>query len=67
MKTRKIPSALPIYMAAAVWLVFGLIHPIYTLWALLLCAALSIGAYFLGRVIFPGRTEQYEDSQAPTN
>ena len=59
-KTRTVPSALPIYLCAAVWLVFGLIFPIYKLGPLLICAALSVGAYFLGRMLFPGRKEEYE-------
>ena len=60
MKTRIVRSALPIYLCAAVWLVFGLIHPVYKLGPLLLCAALSVAAYFLGLKLFPGREEQYE-------
>ena len=60
MKTRTIPSALPIYAAAAVWLIAGIIHPIFTLPAFLVVAALSVGAFFLARIAFPGRTEQYE-------
>ena len=44
MKTRIVPSALPIYLCAAVWLVFGIIHPVYTLGSLLLCAALLCSA-----------------------
>ncbi len=59
-KTRIVRSALPIYMAAAVWLVFGLIFPIYKLGPLLICAALSAAAYFLGLKLFPGRQEEYE-------
>ena len=58
MKTRRVPSALPIYMAAAVWLIFGLIHPIYKFWPLLICALLSAAAYILGRRLFPGRVEE---------
>ena len=64
MKTRRVPSALPIYMAAAVWLIFGLIHPIYKFWPLLLCALLSAAAYALGRRLFPGRVEEYEEAPA---
>ena len=60
MKTRKIPSALPIYLAAAVWLIVSLIHPVYTLPALIVCAALSAAAFFAGRIIFPGREETVE-------
>ena len=43
-KTRIVRSALPIYLAAAVWLIFGLIHPIYKLGPLLICAVLSVAA-----------------------
>ena len=64
MKTRRVPSALPIYMAAAVWLIFGLIHPIYKFWPLLICALLSAAAYILGRRLFPGRVEEYEEAPA---
>ena len=60
MKTRKIPSALPIYAAALVWLIAGLIHPIFTLPAFLVVAALSVAAFFAARIAFPGRTEEYE-------
>ncbi len=59
-KTRIVPSALPIYLCAAVWLIFGLIHPIYKLGPLLICAALSVAAYFVGLKLFPGRKEEYE-------
>lgn len=51
---------MPIYLCAAVWLLFGLIHPIYSFWPLVLCAALSAAAYFAGRKLFPGREEKYE-------
>ena len=64
MKTRRVPSALPIYMAAAVWLIFGLIHPIYKFWPLYFCALLSVAAYVLGRKLFPGRVEEYEAAPA---
>ena len=50
------PSVLPIYLAGLVWLVGGLVFPLYRLWALLLTAALSAGGYFLGKKIFPPRT-----------
>ena len=59
-KTRIVRSALPIYLAAAVWLIFGLIHPIYKLGPLLICAVLSAAAYVVGLKLFPGRQEEYE-------
>lgn len=64
MKTRRVPSALPLYMAAAVWILFGLIHPIYKFWPLFFCALLSAAAYILGRKLFPGRLEKYEEAPA---
>lgn len=64
MKTRRVPSALPLYMAAAVWILFGLIHPIYKFWPLFFCALLSAAAYVLGRRLFPGRLEEYEEAPA---
>jgi len=59
-KTRVVRSALPIYLCAAVWLIFGLIHPVYRLVPLIVCALLSVAAYFAGTKLFPGRTEEYE-------
>ena len=59
-KTRHVPSALPIFLAAGVWLIFGLFLPMYKLWALILCAVLACGAYFLGKKLFPGRDEEYD-------
>lgn len=58
--TKKIRSAIPVYMAAAVWLIYGLILPLYSLPHILVCAALSVAAYVAGSVIFPGRTVTVE-------
>ena len=57
MKKVHIKSAIPIYLAAAVWLLIGLIFPklVLKLPGLLVTAALSVGAYFLGSKLFPGR------------
>lgn len=57
MKKVHIKSAIPIYIAAAVWLVMGLILPkfLMKLPGLLVTAALSVSAYFGGSVLFPGR------------
>ena len=62
MKTRKIPSALPIYVAAAVWLIASVILPVYKLWALIVCALLAVAGYSIGTRLFPGRTEEYQDA-----
>ena len=57
MKKVHIKSAIPIYIAAAIWLVAGLVFPklLMKLPGLLVTAALSVGGYFAGSVLFPGR------------
>ena len=57
MKKVHIKSAIPIYLAAALWLIVGLIAPKFLLGlpGLLITAALSVGAYLVGTKLFPGR------------
>ena len=57
MKKVHIKSAIPIYIAAAIWLVVGLIFPklLMKLPGLLVTVALSVGGYFAGSALFPGR------------
>lgn len=57
MKTKKIRSAIPIYAAAAVWLLLGLICPKMLLkgWFLVIAAVLSAAAYWGVSQLFPGR------------
>ena len=57
MKKVHIKSAIPIYVAAALWLVVGLLFPklVLKLSGLLITAALSVGAYFVASRVFPGR------------
>lgn len=58
MKTKRIPSAIPIYLAALVWLLVGLFAPrmLLKLGTLLATAALSLSAYVLGTIMFKGKT-----------
>lgn len=58
--TKKIRSAIPIYMAAAIWLIYGLFLPLYTLRHILCCAAISVVAYIAGCYIFPSRVVKVE-------
>lgn len=58
--TKKIRSAIPIYMAAAIWLIYGLFLPLYTLPHILCCAAVSVVAYIVGCYIFPARVVKVE-------
>lgn len=57
MKKVRIKSAIPIYLAAAVWLLVGLIGPgmLLQIGTLLLTAALSAAAYLIGSKVFPGK------------
>lgn len=57
MKTKRIKSAIPIYGAAAVWLLLGIICPkmLLKLWFLLVAALLSAAAYFMLSKVFRGR------------
>ena len=56
-------SALPIYIAAAVWLLAGLVFPrlLMKLPGLLVTCALSVGGYFAGSKLFPGRDITVEE------
>lgn len=55
MTKKHIRSAMPLYCAAVVWLVMGLILPIYKLWAIILTLAVSVAAAVLLKKVFPGR------------
>ena len=48
MVEKQIPSALPIYLAAAVFLLASLVLPIYKLWAIVLAAVAAGAAYGIG-------------------
>ncbi len=55
MVEKKIPSALPVYLAAAVFFACALLLPIYQMWAILLAAALSAAAWGVSRRLIPPR------------
>ena len=46
-------SPVPLYGAAAVWAVWGLLLPMYALWHLLAAAGLSVLAALVLRKVFP--------------
>lgn len=60
MQSVRKPSVVPIYTIAAVWLVYTLATGLHRLLDVVICAALSVGGYFLMRVFFPGVTVQVE-------
>lgn len=57
MKKVRIKSAVPIYLAAAIWLLMGLIKPdmLLGIGTLALTAILSVAAYLIGSKLFPGK------------
>lgn len=62
MKRVRIKSAIPLFGAAAVWLLLGLITPIYKLWAILLTLAVSAAGYVVLSKLFPGRVVEKRES-----
>lgn len=63
MKKVHIKSAIPIYIAAAVWLLMGLVAPkfLMRLSGLLITAALSVAGYVVGTKLFPGRDAEVKE------
>lgn len=54
-------SAVPYYIAAASWLAYALIFPLYKLWHLLIIAVISIVAFLLAKKKFPGKAVMIEE------
>lgn len=63
---KKIPSALPIYIAAGVFLAGALILPVYSLWGLIVTAALSGAAYIVASKKIPPRVVKVTAPSART-
>ena len=55
LKKKTVKSALPIYCAAALWLVASLFLKMYKLSGLLIAAVLAAAGYLAGRRLFPDR------------
>lgn len=57
MKKVRIKSAIPIYLAALVWILVGLIVPgmLLRIGTLAVAAILSLAAYLIGSKVFPGK------------
>ena len=66
MKTIRKKSALPLYIAAACWLVYGLIFPLYKLWHFLPILAISLAAYLIAAKKCPDKVIQVEDKLPKT-
>ena len=63
MKKVHVKSAIPIYIAAAVWLLMGLVFPklLLKLPGLIVAVILSVAGYFIGSKLFPGRVIEVEE------
>lgn len=57
-------SAAPLYFAAAAWLLWGLLLPLYHPIHYILVVAVSMGAAFLGKAICPDREYEKRDAAA---
>ena len=55
MKTKRIKSAIPIYLAAFIWLLVGLFSPIYKVVFIVIAACVSFAAYLVASAFLPGR------------
>ena len=65
MKKVKIRSAVPIYLAALTWVLFGLLSPIYEWLFILIAAGASMAVYLVTSVLFPGRVvEKFDPAQS---
>lgn len=54
--TKEIASALPLWIAAAVWIFAALVFPLYKLSVLILTLVLSVAAWFIARKLMPKET-----------
>ncbi len=61
MKKRVIRSAIPIYLCALIWILFGMLLPMYKLSSILLAAGASVATLLLTRRLFPGRVVEEEE------
>lgn len=57
---KKKKPVLPIYLAGLVWLICGILLPLYRPLPFLLTAALSVGAYVGGNILCPSRVVKVE-------
>ena len=61
LKKKTVKSAMPIYCAAALWLIASLFLKMYRLPGLLVAAVLAAAGYLIGSRLFPGRVVEYEE------
>ena len=62
MKKRVIRSAIPIYLCALTWILFGMFLPMYKISSILLAAGASVAVLLLTGRLFPGRVVEEEEA-----
>lgn len=58
--TKVIRSAVPVYIAAVVFILYGLIFPLYSAGHILVALALSVAGYFAAGLLFKGKVVEAE-------
>ena len=58
-------SPAPLYLAAAVWILWAIFAPMYAWWHFVLAAVCSVAAWLLGRKLFPDRVLIVADEEPP--
>ena len=64
--TRKVRTALPVYIAAGAWLLCALLFPMYKLVWIIVSAFVSAGAYVLARTLCKDRTVSVYEPEKQT-
>lgn len=59
-KTVTVKSAIPIWCAAAVWLIAAIFIPFYSIWHVIIIAAISAAVGVVVRLVLPKETRQVE-------
>ena len=54
-QTFKKRSFIPIYMIGVLWILYGLIFPLYQLSHIVICSFLSVAVYCVGNILFPAK------------
>ena len=59
-------SAIPIYAAAAVWILYALLFPLHKVWHFLIAAAVSAAVYLIASAVCPNVTEEVPEEPVTT-
>ena len=65
MAEKRIRPAAPFYFAAAVWILCGILLPMYTLWGICAALLLSAAAYLIGMRLIPPRVITIQEPPEP--